>query len=67
MISKHVPPLSGLTNLVVATCCTIDGVASALLLVLISIDTKLRGLYLESRKIFDMLAALVGTLFIEAN
>jgi hypothetical protein len=24
-------------------------------------------LYLESRKIFDMLAALVGTLFIEAN
>jgi hypothetical protein len=53
MISKHVPPLNGLTNLIVATCYTINGVDGALLLVLISTYTKLRGLYLKSRKIIQ--------------
>lgn len=44
MISKHVPPLSGLSGLVVAISCIIDGVvASVLLLVSISIYTKLGG------------------------
>jgi hypothetical protein len=41
MISKHVPPLSGLTSLVVAIGCTIDGVTSVVLLVSISTYTKL--------------------------
>ncbi len=41
---KLVPPLNGLTGLVMATTgCTINGVAGILLLVLISIDTKLGG------------------------
>ncbi len=45
MISKLVPPLCGLTSLI--TCYTIDGVAGILLLVPISIDTKLNGSYLK--------------------
>jgi hypothetical protein len=49
MISKHVPPLSGLTSLVIG--CTIDGVIGTLLLILISIDTKLKGSYLKWRKV----------------
>jgi len=48
MISKLVPPLSGLTSLI--TCYTIDGVIGTLLLVPISIDTKLEASYLKSRK-----------------
>ncbi len=51
MISKHVPPLSGLIGLVVATCCTTNGVASALVLVPISINTKLGGLNLKLREV----------------
>jgi len=50
MISKHVPPLSGLTSLITTTCCTTVGVASVVLLVLISTYMKLGGLYLKSRK-----------------
>jgi hypothetical protein len=47
MVSKHVPLLS----LVVATCCTIEGVVvGGLLLVPISIDTKLGGSYLKLGK-----------------
>jgi hypothetical protein len=53
MISKHVPPLSGLTNLVMATSCTTYGVVGALLLVPISIDMKLWGSYLKSRKMIQ--------------
>jgi hypothetical protein len=51
MISKLVPPLSGITGLIMATCCTINGVASVLLLVPISKNTKLGGSYLKSRKV----------------
>jgi len=47
MISKLVPPLNGLTSLVMVISCTIDGVIRTLLLVLISIDTKLRSSYLK--------------------
>jgi hypothetical protein len=50
MISKHVPPLSGLTSLITTTCCTTVGVVSVVLLVLISTYMKLGGLYLKSRK-----------------
>ncbi len=39
MIFKPIPPLSGLTNLVIG--CTIAGVVETLLLVPISIDTNL--------------------------
>ncbi len=49
MSSKHVPPLSGLAGLV--TNYTIDGIVEILLLVPISIDMKLGGSYLKSRKI----------------
>ncbi len=45
MISKLVPPFSGLTGLV--TSCTINGVAIILLLVPISTNTKLGGSYLK--------------------
>jgi hypothetical protein len=48
MIYKHVPPLSGLIGLV--TSCIIDGVVRIMLLVLVSTYTKLKGLYLKSRK-----------------
>ncbi len=48
MISKLVPPFSGLISLV--TCYTTNGVIGILVLVAISIDTKLGGLYLKSRK-----------------
>ncbi len=30
MIFKPIPPFSGLTNLIMATCCTTNGVASVL-------------------------------------
>jgi hypothetical protein len=51
MFSKHVSFLGGLIGLVVATCCTIDGVVvGALLLVLISIDIKLGCSYLKLGK-----------------
>jgi len=48
MISKHVPPFNGLTRLV--TYYTTYGVIGTLLLVPISIDTKLEGSYLKSGK-----------------
>jgi len=48
MISKHVPPLSGLTGLI--TSCTTYGVVRTLLLVPISTYTKFKGSYLKSRK-----------------
>jgi hypothetical protein len=48
MISKPVPPFSGLISLVIG--CTIDGIARTLLLVPISIDTKLEGSYLKLGK-----------------
>jgi hypothetical protein len=50
MISKHVPPLSGLIGLI--TSYRTVGVARVLLLVLVSTYTKLRGLYLKSRRVF---------------
>jgi hypothetical protein len=50
MISKLVPPLNGLTSLVIATCSTIDGVVGTLLLVPISTNMKLEGLYLKLGK-----------------
>ncbi len=51
MISKLVPPLNGLVNLVVILGCTTNGdVFVTLILVLISTDTKLNGSYLKSRK-----------------
>ncbi len=50
-ISKHVPPLSGLIGLILATSCTTNVVVSILLLVLISTYTKLRGLYLKLGKV----------------
>jgi hypothetical protein len=50
MIFKLGQPLSGLTSLVMATCCTIDGVIGTLLLVLISTYTKLGGSYLKLGK-----------------
>ncbi len=49
MIFKLVPSLNGLIGLV--TGCTIDGVTRILLLIPISINTKLGGLCLKSRKI----------------
>jgi hypothetical protein len=48
MIYKLVSPFNGLTSFIIG--CTIDGVTSTLLLVPISIDTKLGGSYLKSRK-----------------
>jgi hypothetical protein len=48
MISKSVPPFSGLTSLV--TCWTTNGVAKILLLVPISTNTKLGGSYLKLGK-----------------
>jgi hypothetical protein len=48
MISKHVPPLSGLIGLVIG--CTTNGVTRTLLLVPISTYTKLGGSYLKSGK-----------------
>lgn len=46
MTSKLIPPLSGLTSLVVATSCTTNGVVvDVLLLVPISTNTKLGGSY----------------------
>jgi hypothetical protein len=48
MISKLIPPSSGLTGLVIG--CTIDGVVGTLLLVPISIDMKLGDLYLNVRR-----------------
>jgi uncharacterized membrane protein len=50
MISKLVPPLNGLIGLVMATCCTTYGVVRTLLLVPISINTKLGGSYLKLGK-----------------
>jgi len=50
MITKPIPPLTGLTSLVMAIGCTTNGIARTLLLVPISIDSKLRGLYLKSGK-----------------
>ncbi len=49
MISKLVPPLSGLIGLV--TGYTTDDVTKILLLIPISINIKLKGSYLKSRKV----------------
>jgi hypothetical protein len=51
MISKHVPPLSGVIGLVATTSCTLVSVAGVLLLVPISTNMKLGSLYLKSRKV----------------
>jgi hypothetical protein len=48
MISKPIPPLSGLTSLVMAISCTRDGVVVTLLLIPISTNMKLKGSYLKS-------------------
>jgi hypothetical protein len=48
MTSKLIPPLSGLTGLVIG--CTINAIARTLLLVQISTYTKLGGLYLKLGK-----------------
>jgi hypothetical protein len=50
MLSKLVPPFSELIGLVMITCCTIDGVVAAILLVPISAKMKLGGSYLKSGK-----------------
>jgi len=60
MLSKHVPPLSGPIGLVMAIGCTTNGVVGILLLVPISTNTKLGGLYLKSRSWFGRHAAQVG-------
>jgi hypothetical protein len=49
MISKHVPPLSGLSGLIIGY--TTNGIVGTLLLVPISTYTKLEGSYLKSRKV----------------
>jgi hypothetical protein len=49
MISKLVTPLNGLIGLIRGS--TIDGIAGTLLLVPISTNTKLSGLYLKLGKI----------------
>jgi hypothetical protein len=51
MTSKHVPPLSGLIGLVMAIGCTTNSVDGTLLLVPISTNMKLGGLYLKSEKV----------------
>ncbi len=48
MISKHVPPLSGLIGLLIGY--GIDGITGSLLMVPISINTKFGVSYLKSRK-----------------
>jgi hypothetical protein len=50
MISKHGPPLSGLTGLVI-TSYTTNGLVRTLLLAPISTDTKLKGVYLKLKKV----------------
>jgi len=50
MLSKLVPPFSGLIGLVMTTCCTIDGVVGTILLVPISANMKLGGSYLKLTK-----------------
>jgi len=57
MISKLVPPLNGLTGLV--TSCTTNGVTGTLLLVLISMDTKLKGLQWNQGKQYGRLVIQV--------
>ncbi len=59
MIFKPIPPISGLISLVVAISCTIDGVASVML-VPISTNMKLGGLYLKSRKVVRYALTPVG-------
>jgi hypothetical protein len=51
MMPKLVPPLNGLSGLVMATGCTTNGVVGTMLLVLISTNTKLGSSYLKSRKV----------------
>jgi hypothetical protein len=60
MIFKPIPPPSGLISLLVAIGCTIDGVAGVLLLVPISTNMKLRGLYLKLGKVVRYAFTLVG-------
>jgi hypothetical protein len=69
MIFEHVPPLSGLTSLVMTTSCNTNGVGRALLLVPIFTDTKLRGLYLKIRKSVQYVCAQLQlvTLFIKVG
>jgi hypothetical protein len=51
MISKLVPLLNGLVNLVIIIGCTTNGdVFTTMLLILISMNIKFNGLYLKSRK-----------------
>jgi hypothetical protein len=59
MIFKPIPRISGLIGLVVAISCTIDGVVGVLL-VPISTNMKLGGLYLKSRKVVRYALTLVG-------
>jgi hypothetical protein len=51
MIFKLVPPLNGLIGLVMVTSYTTNGVIRILLLVLISIDTKLKSSYLKLEEV----------------
>jgi hypothetical protein len=67
MILKHVPPLIGLTNLVVTTCRSIcsntkvnDVAHVALILAPISKDTKTGGSYLKLEKWFSRLVIPIG-------
>ncbi len=60
MIFKLVPLPSGLTRLVTTIDCILVGVASVLLLIIISTNMKLKGLYLKSRKVIHMLVAPIG-------
>jgi uncharacterized membrane protein len=51
MISKLVPLLNGLVNLVIIIDCTTNGdFFTTMLLILISMNTKFNGLYLKSKK-----------------
>ncbi len=68
MVSKHVPSFSRLTGLLRATSCTADGVAGILLLVPISIDTKLGGFVLEIKESSSIGVQLkLVTLFIKVG
>jgi len=68
MIFKHVPPLNGLTSLVMAIGCTIDGVTKTFLLVPISTYMKLGGFVFEIRRsCLICLQLQLETLFIGAN
>jgi hypothetical protein len=50
LISKPIPPFNGLTNLVMATCCIMDGVARTLMLGSNFYIYKTKGFVFEIKK-----------------